>query len=64
MEAETAHNPARISPLDPARSRLKPLGFVDTGTLAEGYANLIGEGDSFEARTHCVDERNFKFRKD
>ena len=33
-------------------------------TLSERYANLISEGDSFEARTHCVDERNFKFRGD
>lgn len=32
---DSAHNPARLSPSDPARSCLKPLGFVDTVTLDE-----------------------------
>ncbi|MBE1442633.1 ribosomal protein S18 acetylase RimI-like enzyme [Paenibacillus sp. OAS669] len=32
--------------------------------ISERYINLSCEGDSFEARNHCVDERNFKFRKD
>lgn len=34
-EVESADNPARLSPSDTARSRLKPLSFVDTQTLFE-----------------------------
>lgn len=34
------------------------MNFVNI-TLSERYANLICEGDSFEARNYCVDERNF-----
>ncbi|WP_340007521.1 hypothetical protein MHH52_06955 [Paenibacillus sp. FSL K6-0276] len=38
-EAESADNPARLSPSDPARAHLKPLGFVDTTTLSEILAD-------------------------
>jgi len=40
-EAITAHNPARLSPSDPARTLLKPLGFVDTETLDEIIAIFL-----------------------
>jgi len=43
-EAYSADNPARLSPSDPARLRLKPLGFVDTGTLDEISARSINSG--------------------
>jgi hypothetical protein len=41
IEADSTHNPARLSPLDPAHSHLKPLGFVDTKTLSETSASYL-----------------------
>jgi hypothetical protein len=39
--------------------------FMNFVNITSGrYANLICKGDSFEARNYCVNERNFKFRKD
>lgn len=34
-EVRSAHNPARLSPSDPACTCLKPFGFVDTETLGK-----------------------------
>lgn len=37
---DSAHKPARLSPSDPARSHLEPLGFVDTSALTEIAVNV------------------------
>ncbi|WP_099480311.1 metallophosphoesterase family protein [Paenibacillus ihbetae] len=41
-----------------------PPNLARDKTICERYANPIREGDSFEARDYCVNERNFKFRED
>lgn len=62
-EAESAHNPARLGPLDPAHMRLMPLGFGRYLNVKRKYTNFIKGGQNMIGPVFLRGELINKFKE-